>query len=205
MSHAKFLPFCCWVTGSWGFLGCCCPPRCDSRCCSRGDVLESWNAPPAGFGGVLPSLVEDAAGCQVSLLKPLSASRVESAGRFSCKVVARLVSGVRTVIFISPLPLRQATSTRRSTPTTSNFMSRTGLPLTVSGAASARVDSCVRVGLAGSAAVGSGGEAVFTCTSGVCGDYLARGRDGGRFDVVRRRHLRMAFTLGMRGCRLRTR
>src|SRR5580765_5822416 len=104
MSHAKFLPFCCWVTGSWGLLGCCCPPRSgDSRSCSRGGVLESWNAPPfEGSAACCQSLVEEAAGCHVSLLKLLSASRVESAGRFSRKVLARLVSGVRTVIFISP-------------------------------------------------------------------------------------------------------
>jgi hypothetical protein len=80
--------------------------------------------------------LEEAPGCQVSLLTESSASRAESAGRFSRNELARGVSGVRTVILTSPPRSDTRTSTRRSPPVTSNLISCKELALPASGALS---------------------------------------------------------------------
>ena len=173
-----------------GLLGCRCPPpSCEFTVLlarRRVGILEC--AARRRFGGVRHSLVEEAAGCQASLLKPLSASRAESAGRFSRKTFARWVSGVRTVIFTSPPRSDRRTSTRRSPPVTSNFMSRTEVPFAGSGLGLGlhRILRPDRFGR--SVASGCSGDgSAFIGASGVCGIILPSGRDGGSFGMFRRR------------------
>ncbi len=178
MSHAKSLPFSFCGIGSWGFLGRRWPaPSCGSRSCPRGCELASWEAPPAEDSlACRHSPADEAAGCQASLLKPFSASRADSVGRFSRNVLARWVSGVRTVILTSPPRSDKRTSTRCSPPVTWNFMSRNGVDFPASGFVSPCMTSCGRTGWDGVASVGSGGVSAGTCRfAAACGTILAVG------------------------------